>query len=179
MFGSKIKIIINILLIVTLIFLTACEKGFAFRGSHFGDSVEQVQQNESNVGEVSEEEGYKYLSYYDGVNNYGDYISNVSYDFKDDKLILITELIYYYEDENDLDKDDVFEELKKELSKYGSPDEEEWGEVANTALWEAGDFGLVLFVAEGTAILAYSAYPERARESYFDTQGFFTNLLRG
>ena len=175
MFKRKIKIIVTILLIVTLIFLTACEKEFEFRGSHFGDSVEQVQQNEKNVSEIREGEDYQYLDF-DDVNNYCDYISNGSYHFEDDKLILIFEKFIYYGYEEDADKDDVFEELKKELSIYGAPTEEESGDNANKALWEEDDFGIILIVPDVTAVIVYSAYPERARKSYFDLPGFFTHL---
>ena len=175
MFKRKIKIIVNILLIVTLIFLTACEKEFSFRGSRFGDSIEQVQKNESNASEIREGEDYKYLDF-DDVNNYGDYTSEGSYIFEDDKLILILEQFIYSGYKDDYDKDDVFEKLKEELSKYGAPTEEESGENANKALWEADDFGIVLLVPDVTAVIVYSAYPDRLRESYFDTKGFFTHL---
>ena len=107
MFKRKIRIIINILLIVTLIFLTACEKEFSFRGSHFGDSIEQVQLNESDESEINEGENYKYINY-DNVKNYGDYTSSGSYYFVDNRLIVIYELINYNENESDVDKDEVF-----------------------------------------------------------------------
>ena len=142
--------------VITLLLLCSCDSEFSFRGSRFGDSMQQIIQAEGDDGETDEIGDYQSLRYEREIIS-GDKASLV-YDFKDDKLSHITFLIHK---ENDAEAN--YSDMKKLFKKYGEPVKEEALEYRfYQALWKNDRYGIFLLVNKGDIIAICSSDPGKA-----------------
>ena len=158
------KRIFPILLTGAMLFLLAsCNKEFIFRDNHFGNSIEQVQQSEGSDGEFIEWNGFEdhqILRY--TIEGYHNYEDSLYYFFKDDELKHISEMFLYDKEK----QQDVYDDLKKDLMEYGTPTEESKQPQVRKALWESGNYGIVLLVMDNAVLITYSLDSSKAKMFY-------------
>ena len=151
--------------VITLFLLCSCDSEFSFRGSRFGDSMQQVIQAEGDEGEADMTGDYQSLRYEREITS-GDKASLVYY-FKDDKLSHITFSIHK---ENDAEAN--YSDMKKLFEKYGKPAKEEALEYAwYQALWKNHEYGIFLFV-KGSDIFAICCSDPAKVEVFSQTMSF-------
>ncbi len=151
--------------LITLLLLCSCDSEFSFRGSRFGDSMQQVIQAEGNEGEADMTGDYQSLRYEREITS-GDKASLVYY-FKDDKLTHIT---FFIHKENDAEAN--YSDMKKLFEEYGEPAKEEALEYAwYQALWKDEGYGIFLFT-KGSDILAICCSDSAKVEVFSQTMRF-------
>lgn len=134
---------------------------FEFRNNHFSDSIEQVQKNEGEEGEIREREYCTYL-YYD-LEVHKPYISTESYVFINNGLHHISEDFNYYGMEK---IEDVYNKVKDSLMKYGNPDKESKEDKMYKAFWGKNEYSIVLLVTDIGVIVIYIPDSVKAKKYY-------------
>jgi len=158
------KRVLFILLIVAMLFpLVSCTSNFTFRGSHFGDSIEQVQQNEGSDGELTEWSGFKEYQVLNYTIDYQGYECTLSYFFKDNELKHITKMFLHFEMAK---QQEIYDDLKQELMQYGKPTKESKQPELRKALWKSGGYGIALLVMDNAALITYSFSSNKAEMFY-------------
>ncbi len=160
-------IMIAAILLLSLSSCTGAE--FSFRGSRFGDSMEQVQQNEGSAGEITDWTNlgdFETLQY--EIDGYHGIETSVYYYFQDNGLTHICEIFMY--DRTEEKQQDIFNDLKKELAVYGKPDQELQEPQDRKALWKTEEYGIVLFVLDDAVLVMYSLDASKAEIFYVTGQ---------
>lgn len=162
------RILSFLLALAVVVLLGSCqlETKFTFRDQHFGDTIEQVKASESGDGEIGEISGYQTVKYQNA--KLADFIGNLTYLFKDNKLKHIFFDMPHYDYENK-DIKDVYNGILVELNNYGIPDKEtKINDTAYKALWEKNHYGIVLIIVKNNISITFSADPGKS-EIFYNT----------
>lgn len=161
------RVMLFVITAALLISFASCTTEFSFRGSRFGDSMEQVKKAEGEGGESGEEGEYKSLDY--EIEFFSGYTGSLTYYFKDDEL---EHIIGSYLDIHDNNKDsieNIYKSIENMFSKYGSPTKEEALEYTwYQALWEKDGYGICVLVNNGMISFICSHDPEKTKRFYGD-----------
>ncbi len=164
---KQIYIIVSLFMIVVI--FSSCTTELTFKGNHFGDSIEEIQKNEGDNGEIAEYNDHTVLIYHD-VQVHDHYNTfTLTYVFSNNELKHIMELINYFDTDDSLEE--AYDNIKKDMEKYGSPKIESKEDTVCKAIWETEEHSIVLLAMGGSIIISYGLDNEKSK-NFYDTYQF-------